>query len=223
MDVLEPTGCPIVRVDSWHGSSSPLTDDARFICAYDVDVGIGCHREAAFLVQRETDELWIIPDPPLDLIQAHAAGMGSANIKAMLTVVARHQPNRLRSAEVMLDALFEARVGFAWPAAHLVGGIIDKTAFTEIVGNLRCRLDRKAAARSHSDSAIVRAAKECELDPRPSGTSAVAWIANCPGTSHWLMIGADSNTWGCGWCKRRGGPDELRAFVIERKAKARAL
>jgi branched-chain amino acid transport system ATP-binding protein len=30
------------------------------------------------------------------------------------------------------------------------------------------------------------------------------------------MIGADTNTWGCGWCKRKGGPEELKAFVIER-------
>jgi hypothetical protein len=118
----------------------------------------------------------------------------------------------------MLDALFEAQVGFAWPAAHLIGGIMDGTAFTEIVGNLKCRLDgRAAAASSHGDSAIVLAAKKCQLDPRPSGTSPSAWMANCPGTNHWLMIGADTNTWGCGWCKRRGAPDELRAFVKERR------
>jgi hypothetical protein len=33
------------------------------------------------------------------------------------------------------------------------------------------------------------------------------------------MIGADTNTWGCGWCKRKGGPEELKAFVVERRTK----
>jgi hypothetical protein len=219
MDVLEPPGRPILRVDPWHGSSGPLPDDAQFVCAYDVDVGIDCLLEAAFLVHRETDELWIIRDPPLDLIQAHAAGMGSSDIDAMLAVVARHQPDGLRAAEVMLDALFEAGLGFCWPTRHLIGGIIDRETFVRIVAKLEARIDaRKGAARSYGNARIVLTAKECQLDPRPSGTHPSAWMANCPETNHWLMIGADSNTWDCGWCKRRGGPDELRAFVMERTA-----
>jgi hypothetical protein len=63
----------------------------------------------------------------------------------------------------------------------------------------------------------VLAARECQLNPRPSGTSPTAWIANCPGTNHFLMIGTQDNTFSCGWCKRRGGPEELRAFAAERK------
>jgi hypothetical protein len=93
-------------------------------------------------------------------------------------------------------------------------------AFAGIVGNLQARIDaREQAARSYADAPIVLAARECRLNPEPSGTSPIAWMARCPGTNHSLMIGADTNTWGCGWCKRKGGPEELKAFVVERRTK----
>jgi hypothetical protein len=46
----------------------------------------------------------------------------------------------------LLDALFKARVGFGWPTAHLIGGIIDCAAFASIIGNLKASLDARAAA-----------------------------------------------------------------------------
>jgi hypothetical protein len=39
------------------------------------------------------------------------------------------------------------------------------------------------------------------------------WSALCPGTNHSLMISTNDNTFGCGYYKRRGGPEELRTFV----------
>lgn len=54
------------------------------------------------------------------------------------------------------------------------------------------------------------------LDPRPAGHNHNAWMANCPRTSHWLMISAEQNEFGCGYCRRKGGPAELRAFYETR-------
>jgi hypothetical protein len=55
----------------------------------------------------------------------------------MNAVTARHQPDRQRSAAVLLEALFEAGLGFCWPTRHLISGIIDREAFAGIVGNLQ--------------------------------------------------------------------------------------
>jgi hypothetical protein len=191
----------------------------RSVCAYDLYVGIDSLEYAAFLIQGETDELWTTLDLPPTLKEFTTGKL--LGLTGRIAVHARHQPDRQISAAVMLDALFEAGLGFCWPTKHLISGIIDRELFTRIVGNIEARIDaRQEAARNHGDSAVVLVAKECQLDPRPSGTSPPAWMANCPGTNHWLMIGADSNTWGCGWCKRGGGPDELRAFVMEHKPTA---
>jgi hypothetical protein len=80
------------------------------------------------------------------------------------------------------------------------------------------RRDRWAAtAAKHADAPIVVAARELGLDPSPSGTGPWSWNARCPGTRHSLMVQAKSGDFGCGWCKKRGGVAELRAFAAERE------
>jgi hypothetical protein len=38
-------------------------------------------------------------------------------------------------------------------------------------------------------------------------------MASCPqGRNHWIMISPSHNEFGCGYCRRKGGPEELRAF-----------
>ncbi len=79
---------------------------------------------------------------------------------------------------------------------------------------------REAAASAHADAPILIAARKCRLNPEPSATSSWGWSVRCPGTNHSLMISTKDNTFGCGYCKRQGGPEELRAFAAERKAKS---
>jgi hypothetical protein len=93
-----------------------------------------------------------------------AAGGELSPLTAMNAVTARHQPDRQRSA--LLDALFEAGLGFCRPTRHLISGIIDREAFASIAGNLQARIDaREQAARSYADAPIVLAARECRLNP----------------------------------------------------------
>ncbi len=84
----------------------------------------------------------------------------------------------------------------------------------ELEGNRRAALERAERV----PSVLVETARELRLQPEPSRTSPTSWSANCPGTHHWIGINAESERWGCGYCKRNGGPEELRAFVTERKA-----
>jgi hypothetical protein len=99
---------------------------AQFVCAYEMGFGVDDLPEAVFLVQGETDELWIIRHPADGLLEMLAAGGELSPLTARNAVTARHQPDRQRSAAVLLDALFEAGVGFCWPTRHLISGIIDR-------------------------------------------------------------------------------------------------
>lgn len=53
------------------------------------------------------------------------------------------------------------------------------------------------------------------LDPRPSGDNKYLWLANCPfsGGSHFMHISTETNTFGCGWCKRKGGQKDLKNYL----------
>jgi hypothetical protein len=66
-------------------------------------------------------------------------------------------------------------------------------------------------------SPIIALARELGLDPRPPGHNDIAWMVTCPGTNHWLMISAGQNEFGCGWCRRKSGPTELRSYCDERR------
>lgn len=79
--------------------------------------------------------------------------------------------------------------------------------------------DAAAAAESARPSRILAAARSAGLNPEPVREQ--DWVANCPGTKHSLLLGTSSETFGCGYCKVKGGPDELRAFVARRRSTRR--
>lgn len=76
--------------------------------------------------------------------------------------------------------------------------------------------DAATAAEASRPSRILAAARDAGLTPEPVGER--SWVANCPGTGHTLMLGTSSETFGCGYCKAKGGPDELHAFVARMRA-----
>jgi hypothetical protein len=80
---------PVVNMSIWYGSSGPLPNRAQFVCAYEMGFGVDDLPEAVFLVQSETDELWIIRDPPDGLLEMLAAGGELSPLTAMNTVTAR--------------------------------------------------------------------------------------------------------------------------------------
>ena len=57
--------------------------------------------------------------------------------------------------------------------------------------------------------------KSQSLDPRPSADNKHLWLANCPfsGGSHFMMISTESNTFGCGWCKKKGDQKALKDYL----------
>ena len=75
----------------------------------------------------------------------------------------------------------------------------------------------RAIAAADCDYPILHAARELGLGPEPSGTSPGSWQARCPATQHYLMIQAHNGEFGCGYCRWRGGVNELRKFVASRR------
>ena len=82
------------------------------------------------------------------------------------------------------------------------------------------RANANAAKAKQNETEIITTARELGLNPTPAGTGPNHWHARCPQTKHNLYITASTNQFGCGWCKRKGGPDALRGFVAQRKARA---
>ncbi len=119
------------------------------------------------------------------------------------------------------------REGSAWIYDVIQAGVLDLEACQRIVDQAReaWRADRDAAtsaareADERSPSRIVAAARAAGLSPEPDGRRAHQWIASCPGGHHSIMLSTGSETFGCGYCKQKGGPDKLASFVARRRAR----
>lgn len=63
---------------------------------------------------------------------------------------------------------------------------------------------------------------EHKLYPEPEGHSPYNWKANCPsGRQHHIMISTSSpeeHSWGCGYCKKKGGLEELKQMMQTKKS-----
>jgi hypothetical protein len=216
-----------IEVDPWlhRGVVSALPAEARFACAYLVDVGIGDLSEVAFFGRTDgRDELWIVMDANMQVIATLAAAAGRSVGQDVGINAGRAVSRPLEGAEgeaalELLGILFRSRVGFSWPSRFLAAGIVSASAFDGVVRQMEDELKANAAAAARNETVIVKTARELGLRPQPTGTHPALWRATCPKTNHHLDIDASAGQFGCGWCRRRGGPEDLRAFAAERDAR----
>ena len=178
-----------------------LPSDASLICSYDSDFGLDSHEVAAYFRRgNNRDDLWIESSDRTGC--AYTISSQDTAHSASLRLIGR---------------LFRARVGFEWPAEFISPGLINKASFTKLVRKIKRELDDNRQKALKNRTEIVLVAEELGLSPRPTGKAHDLWASNCPGTNHFLYISSTGNSFGCGWCKRKGGPEELRVFVDERK------
>jgi hypothetical protein len=130
--------------------------------------------------------------------------------------IPRHGSKREAAAR-LLDAHVRPRVHYEWPVPPYQSGLLTNGELQSIVGaiaeELACNSRVAAEKQCRQEAAIIKMARELGLDPHPAGHNDSAWMAGCPQSgSHWIMISPASNEFGCGYCRRKGGPQELLAF-----------
>lgn len=174
---------------------------ARFVCSYEVDVVVDQVEERAFFRRTgRADELWI--------------GAGRSRIGRVYAI--SRKGKELTACLRLLDLYFRVTIRFQRPSDFIAAGIVDASAYKGLVGQIEREMEENARKARGAETEIIKAARELGLYPRPTGTGPTFWQAWCPGTNHHLYINAAENAFGCGWCKRKGGIEELRAFVKER-------
>jgi hypothetical protein len=215
-------------VDPWskkpnHQGVVPV--DALFVGSWDNDVGIDNINEALFLVRDERqDLLWSLTAYSEKLIRTNLAareGGDPAWVKSKITcgcvAGAPREGTQSKAATRLLDALVRARVPHAFPRPPYLPGLLASNELSDIVRAVTEELKRNAlaaeAAQRGHEASILKLARELGLNPRPAGHNNSAWIADCPRRSHTIMLSPSLNEFGCGYCRRKGGATELRAFA----------
>lgn len=61
-----------------------------------------------------------------------------------------------------------------------------------------------------TQNAFIIRLRDWGLDPIPTLEDPSSWEANCPSKrNHKIMVDSSTNTWGCGYCRKKGGIIEL--------------
>ena len=176
--------------EAQQGTSRPA--DLRLACSYDLNIGPFTIDEATFYRRiGGRDELW------LDGGCVYAVVATGDELSACLN---------------LLERLFYARRISYWPEKFIAGGIVDESAFGGLLQRIERELDENSEKARQNETEIVRVARELGLGPQPTGNGPDSWYATCPGTNHVIFISAAENEFGCGWCCRKGSPDDLRAL-----------
>ncbi len=85
------------------------------------------------------------------------------------------------------------------------------------------RMDERKNKNKVSDQnhPLIIYCAEQNLYPKPEDHSPHSWKANCPsGRQHHIMISTSSpeeHLWGCGYCKKKGGIEELKQWIESKK------
>lgn len=186
--------------------SEELPDDVVLVCEYDLDVLVDCIDEAAFFRRSAgTDELWL---------------RNEFYVKRQVSAPTADDP--AAAALRLLERSIRGTWGAQHPTRCLRPGLVTEAALMEIVATITAGYERNAEAAALVPGRLVEVARELGLCPEPTGTGKTHWQARCPGTGHPLYIEAAAESFGCGWCRRKGGEAELRAFVAERNRRDNA-
>ena len=94
------------------------------------------------------------------------------------------------------------------------GGYLKETDFKAIILEITRVLAENNALAKSIKTPLLRYLEAQGLQPKPSGLDAHAWLAACPFSNkkHFMMVSSKTNTYGCGWCKKKGGQASLVAY-----------
>ena len=226
----------ICFIDPWFQdpkTQRKIPPSARFVMSFKADDNGWCdYAEACFLHRtKRYDELWIargkhasVDGGSCDVAEdvGFIRKLYGRDVQG-LAVRRTSEGTDKDAARGLLEAYFYVITQYVSMRGFIKHGMLVGVDYHRTLDGIEKRRDLFAeAARRQAEntpSALVEAAEELDLCPVPSGTSGHSWYGNCPGTNHRLMISAGSEEFGCGYCRVKGGVEELRAFVAKRREK----
>lgn len=211
-----------LQLDVWYKQPenlAPVPENAVAACLQDISLGqVDIIPEALFFRRHEgRDELWAAALTHKAAGKPREEQLASAYQQGRVAWSAS-QGTPAESAEVLFRALTAARHGHVWPDAYREGPLITDADHQRIVGELEAEIGRhRREAEAQSQAPVIVMARKLGLRPEPAGVSPSAWYADCPGKAHRLMVSSSSNEFGCGYCRVKGGTNELETLVIQRR------
>ena len=205
----------------------PLPEDVRLACMHVIDVGLDAMSETLWFrrLQGSTelwrwsfsdfDGLYLLRSGPRD-----GTGVDWRDGDPRGCILVDHAPptDDLEACLELMRARIRGAIGQEWPREFVQPGLVSECAFRAVLNRIEDELNEVIQqAEAARNSPIIQVATELKLDPEPNPYHSEYWRCQCPGTSHTMMLVTTTCCFGCGYCRTRGGPEELRAFAERRR------
>ncbi|MDA9277680.1 hypothetical protein N9P63_02045 [Polaribacter sp.] len=94
-------------------------------------------------------------------------------------------------------------------------GYLNQEDFESIVSEVKDELQASKKEGLITANHFTEYLESQSLNPKPTGDNKYLWQANCPysGGNHFMMISTETNTFGCGWCKKKGDQKALKDYL----------
>jgi len=157
----------------------------------------------------------------LSILRIDQSLFGSSNSSKKTIVFQLDHPviNEINGIKEFLTDLFSFRGKLHGNPWFEKSEMITESEFNEIkkLGSERMTERKNKVKEIGQNNPLIIYCREQKLYPEPEGDSPHGWKANCPsGRQHHIMISTSSpedHSWGCGYCKKKGGIEELKQWV----------
>ena len=93
--------------------------------------------------------------------------------------------------------------------------MLGKEHVEAIISSVRLEMEEiKKENEVWREAEIVTKTAGLGLSPNASNLGVGIWIARCPGTNHTIQMQPKRNLFFCGYCRVKGGIDELDEFAL---------
>ena len=225
-------GIEITRLDPWLKKPLELIPPGKavYVGRYDMDIEmVTTITEALFLAGGPGGwHLWAVQNESGQIVDQFVERVASEGPQCLvgqknagLALSGSLQSDPRTAALALYKVLMHARFHYTMPCKPFGGGLLSAEELSREVDELLAEVERNSqaaeAAQRVNPAPILQIAWAFGLNPRPAGHNPESWWANCPsGGNHSIMITTSANQFGCGYCRKKGGPDELRQFCQDR-------
>jgi hypothetical protein len=109
-----------------------------------------------------------------------------------------------------------SNLGYGYPW-YVKSDLFTKEEFRRMVSNAESMIDERKA--KLNTSILTEVCEKYKLRPEPCNKTGTSWQAQCPsGRAHWIAISTENDTWGCSYCRKKGGIPELVEWMEEIRA-----
>lgn len=94
--------------------------------------------------------------------------------------------------------------------------IFTEVEFKALIADIVYKRESFKKKAKKKQTEIITLLKDKNLNPIPSGNHPDNWLARCPsGGNHFIQVVTTNDKWGCGYCNRKGGINELKDWLKE--------